>query len=284
MTEDMVLVSTDCVSDLTPELQERYQIPVMYYYIHTEEARFQDTIEITSDNLVEYMEVDGKRAYSSCASVEEYRTFFEKQMKKTKGEIIHICVAKHVSDAWETATEAAKDLERVHVVNSGHLSGGMGIMVLAAADMAECGAPCEVILEELVRLKDKISTSFIVDSTECLYRNGKIGRRIALFCENLLLHPILKLSKSRMKVAGICIGSRQYFAKTYIRHMLRDKKTIVPDIVFLITAGCSYEFEQFLRREIEKQVPWKRVIVNTASATISCNCGSGAFGVLFLRK
>lgn len=284
MTEDAVLISTDCVSDLTEELLERYQIPVMYYYIQTEEARFQDTIEIHSDNLIEYIEVDEKKAYSNCAPVEEYKAFFEKQMKKTKGDIIHICMAKHVSGAWVNATEAAKDLERVHVVDSGQLSGGMGIMVLSAADMAECGAPCEVILEEMEQMKDKISTSFIVDSPQCLYRNGKIGKKTASICENLLLHPILKLSKSKMKVTGICVGSKQYFAKSYIRYTLRDKKTIVPDIVFLITAGCTYEFEQFLRKEIEKQIPWKKVVVNSASATISCNCGSGAFGVLFLRK
>lgn len=175
-------------------------------------------------------------------------------------------------------------MEGIHVVDSGHLSGGMGIMVLIAADMAECGAPCEVILQEMERLKKKISTSFIVDSTECLYRNGKVKKGIARFCDHFSLHPILELSHSRMRVTGLSIGKSQSFARSYIRWVLREKKDIVPDVVFLITAGCSYEFQQFLRKEIERRVPWKKVIVNTASATISCNCGSGAFGVLFLKK
>ena len=84
MADDRVLVSTDCVCDLTKELKERYQIPVMHYYVKTEEARFQDTKEMTSDDLIEYIEKDGKEAYSSCAPVEEYREFFENLRKKQR--------------------------------------------------------------------------------------------------------------------------------------------------------------------------------------------------------
>lgn len=284
MADDRVLVSTDCVCDLTKELKERYQIPVMHYYVKTEEARFQDTKEMTSDDLIEYIEKDGKEAYSSCAPVEEYREFFENLRKKQRGPIIHICMARYVSEAFQAASEAARDMEGIYVVNSGHLSGGMGIMVLTAADMARRGAHCGIILEELARMRDKISTSFIVDSTECLYRNGKINKKIATICSVFSLHPILKLSGSHMKPVGICVGSQRRFAKAYLRWALKRKKEIVPDIVFLITAGCSYEFQQFLKKEIERRVPWKKVILNKASATISCNCGSGAFGVLFLQK
>lgn len=284
METDTVLVSTDCVSDLTKELQKRYRIPVMHYYVQTEEARFQDVTEMASDDLIEYIEVDGKEAYSSPAPVEEYKQFFEEIQNGTGREVIHICMAKYVSDAYQRAGEAAQDMEQVHVVDSGHLSGGMGIMVLIAADMAERGAPCEVILQELERLKKKVSTSFIVDSTECLYRNGKMKKGIARFLDRFSLHPILELSDSRMRVTGICVGKSQSFARSYIRWVLREKKEIVPDVVFLITAGCSYEFQQFLRKEIEKRIPWKKIIVNTASATISCNCGSKAFGVLFVKK
>ncbi len=284
MIEDTVMITTDCVCDLTADLQERYQIPVMYYYVQTEEARFQDTREMNSDDLIEYIEKQGKKVYSSCAPVEEYRDFFEMHRRKTNAPIIHICMAQYVSDAYKTAREAAKDDAQIYVVDSGHLSGGMALMVLTAADMAKRGATCEIILKELAHMKEKVSTSFIVDSVECLQRNGRIGKRIATLCEVLSLHPILRLSGSHMGPAGLCIGSQRRFARAYLRWALRRREEIVPDMVFLITAGGSYEFRQFLLEEIKKRIPVKTVVVNKASATISCNCGSGAFGVLFLRK
>ena len=58
MTGADVLISTDCVCDLTKELREKYNIPMMYCYIQTKEARFQDTKEITSEELLELMEED----------------------------------------------------------------------------------------------------------------------------------------------------------------------------------------------------------------------------------
>lgn len=281
---ETVMVSTDCVSDLTQEILDRYKIPLMYYYVKTEEARFQDTREMSSDNLIEYIEQDKKRAFSSCASVEEYREFFNGLLKKTNAEIIHICMAQHVSNGYAFAVEAAADMERVHVVDSGHLSGGMGFMVLTAADMAERGAGCELILAELERMREKVSSSFIVNSTECLYRNGKIGKGVDTLCSIFSLHPILQLQQSHMRPVGVRIGSKKRFARSYIRWVLRHSDDIMTDMVFLITAGCSYEFQQFLKKELEKHMKFRQIILNEASATISCNCGSGAFGVLFMRK
>lgn len=283
MTGDEVLVSTDCVCDLPKQLREKYHIPIMYYYIRTKEARFQDTREITSDELIEYIEGDKKQAKSRSASMEEYKEHFEMLRKKTRGVIIHISMAKYVSEAYDNASKAAEEFKDIYVVDSGHLSGGMGIMVLTAADMAKRGACAEMILEEMESMREKVSSSFIVNSTECLYRGGRISENVHNFCKLFSLHPILKMSESKMKPVGICIGGQQRIARAYIRRTLR-KKNIVKDIAFLITAGCSYEFQEFLKEEIQKRVQWDVIIVNEASATISCNCGSGAFGILFLTS
>lgn len=278
------IITTDCVCDLPSELIEKYKIPMMYYYITTEAARFQDTYEMTSGDLIEYIEKDGKRAHSSCSSKEEYLQFFTELRASTDKPIIHICMARGVSSAFEFATKAAEGIEQVYVVDSGHLSGGMGIMVLTAAEMSERGAVCEVILAELEKIKAQISTSFIVNSTECLALNGKMDEKLAKFCDFFRLHPILALKDSEMKVAGVGFGNMQRYARYYIRKTLRKRDKIVTDIGFLITAGCSYEFQEFLKEEMSQKADWQKIIVNAASATISCNCGSGAFGILFMEK
>lgn len=284
MDSSMVLIATDCVCDLPEELKQRFQIPMMHYYIHTEEARFRDNTEILSSDLLEYIGKDGKRAYSSSAEAEEYRNFWEQLREKNKNPIIHICMADKVSAAFSTASKAAEDLEEVYVVDSGHVSAGMGIMVLTAAWMARQGATCEVILAQLEQQKSRVSTSFVLNSTECLCRNGRINKRMSAFWDFFKLHPVLKLKDSMMKPVGIVIGNRNYFARSYIRRTLRRREKIVTDIVFLITAGCSYEYQEFLKKEISKDIKWKQIVVNEASATVACNCGAGAFGVLFLRK
>ncbi len=282
--QERVLISTDCVSDLTPELQKRYEISVMYYYVVTEEGRYQDTREMNSDNLIEYLEKEKKEAFSDVASIEEYKSYFEGLKEKNLGPVIHICMARYVSSAYNVALEAAARLKDVYVVDSGHLSGGMGISVLAAADMAQRGATASIILKELKWLGKHTSSSFIVGSTSGLYRNERISKGLDWFCRFFSLHPILKLKNSKMVLAGIGVGNQRTFTKMYIRWVLRNHKNIIPEVVFLISAGCSYEYQEFIKRELQRRFLFKKIIINSASAAISANCGAGAFGLLFLRK
>ena len=66
--------------------------------------------------------------------------------------------------------------------------------------------------------------------------------------------------------------------------MLKKPESIDPEVVFLISAGCSYEYLESIKKEIQKYIKCQRLIVNTASATVTSNCGPGTFGVLFMRK
>lgn len=283
METDKVLISTDCISDLPVDIQKEYGIPMMYCYVQTEEARFQDINEITSDNLLEYMQ-QGKDAYSCVASEEEYRTYFSELRKKHAGPIIHISTARYVSKGYRVAATVADKLENVYVVDSGQLSGGLGILVMKAADMARKGAVCELILQELERMKEKVSTTFVVDSTSALYRNKRINKRIFQICDLLNIHPILLLKNSKMRSSGISFGNKKRFVKTYLARVLNHQDTIDKEVAFIVSVGCSYEMQQFIKEEVEKKVQFKKLIVTTASATIASNCGAGTFGVLFMRK
>ncbi|MBQ7954507.1 MAG: DegV family EDD domain-containing protein [Lachnospiraceae bacterium] len=281
--KNKVRISVDCICDLPRKMWDELNLSIMYFYITTEEGRFQDIRELNSDCIIEYLE-QGKVAKSGAASVEEYKEHFQKVKKKHGGAIIHISVAQYVSGAYKAATKAAECMEDVYVVDSGQLSGGMSLMILEAAEMAAAGADYELILNEMEVMKKKINTSFIVDSTKYLYRNGQIKKVVMNLCNMFSLHPILRLSNSHMGVSGICMGNSKRCAKAYIKKILKKPETIDTDVVFVVSAGCSYEFINFVKEEIQKRAKWQKIIINTASATITSNCGSGTFGVLFARK
>ena len=278
-----VLISVDCLCDLPGKKWDELDIRIMYFYVRTEEGRFQDIREINAENIVEYL-ARGKKVQSGCATMEEYKAHFEKIRKEHKGPIVHICVGKHVSESYNIASKAAENMKDVYIVDSHQLSSGMSLMVLVASEMAKAGADYELILKELELISEKVCTSFIVNSTEHLYINGQISKAVASLCEFFSLHPILQMKDGRLVPAGICVGNERRYARAYIRKMLRKPETIDTNVVFIVNAGCSYEFVNFLKEEVQKKGHWKKIIINSASATISCNCGPGAFGVLFARK
>lgn len=284
MEDKKVLISTDCTSDLTPELREKFGISVMYCYVITEEGRYQDTNEMTSDNLLEYMEEEKKEAFSDVASIEEYKEYFEGLRKKTTGPIVHISMARYVSNAYNIALEAAADMDNVFVVDSEQLSGGLGLVVLKAADLAARGASLTLLLKEIQRSGEHIFSSFVAETTRYLYKNGNIKKGVHTLCRILGIHPVLKLKRSRLVLGNLGYGSKRSSARRYIRWALRGKKRINMDMVYLIASGHSYEYLEALKKEIKRRVPFRKIIVNDASAAISANCGPGAFGIIYERK
>lgn len=278
-----VKISADCICDLPRRMWDDLNLSIMYFYIETEEGRFQDITELNSECIIEYLE-EGKQAKSFIASVDEYKSYFENIQAKHDGPLIHICASKYVSESYAAAVKAASSLENIYIFDSEQLSGGMGIMVLTAAEMAMAGASYELILNELELLRPKIFTSFVVDTMDHLYRNQKVGKWVVRICDFLTLHPIIKIKDGNMKVSGFCMGDASFYAKFYVRSMLKRIETIDNTTVFIVSAGCSFEFIELLKTEIQKRVKWKKIIVTNASATVTSNCGPGTFGILFSRK
>ena len=276
-------ITTDCICDLPEEWLEQLGIKTMYCYVYTNEGRFCDGREIDAENLLRYLEIPGNKAHSSSASIEEYETFLAGALADAE-KVIHISTVSSASEGFKAATTAAKGFDNVTVVNSGHLSSGMGIMVLYAAKMAQDGESVEEICAKLSRLKERISTSFIVPSPDTLYRNGKIGRGVRNICDSLELRPILYLSQNKIKIRGAVMGKADKAYKKYIHQQLRHKNKIDPRILFITYAGCSVKQLEEIREEVEKYMHFEHIEYQKASATISSNCGIGAFALIFMRN
>ncbi|MGN0506683.1 MAG: DegV family protein [Lachnospiraceae bacterium] len=278
-----VYITTDCVCDLPEEAFKQYEIGDMYYYVNVGKARFCDVNEITSGNLLEYLATHEEHAKSHCASVEEYETFFANALSIGE-QVIHISMAQHASDGYKTAMAAAQGFDNVTVVDSGHLSSGMGLMVIHAADMAKKGYQTGEILNELEKIKSRISTSFIVPSADCMYRSGKVGKPVKDICDLLNLHPVLALKRSRITLSGIKSGNLKRSYNDYIRKALKGKKNIDTRVLFITYAGCTVRQQKEFIEEVNKYQKFDKIILQKASATISSNCGLGAMGVLFMKR
>ncbi len=181
-----LLVTTDSVCDLPESLKKEFGISVCPYYVCTEEGRFLDELELRADELLVHME-EGHYGYSQPPEVEDYERFFAEKLTLAQN-VIHITMAKHASDGYLNAVEAAKSFENVTVIDSGHLSSSMGLIVLFAAYMAEHHASKREIIENVKTLRDYISSAFIIDSTHMMCRAGRVSKRVQVLCDALLLH------------------------------------------------------------------------------------------------
>ena len=278
-----VHITTDGVCDLPKAVLEKYGIGVIHYYLTTEQGRFRDISEMTSDNLLEYLMSGGKKVISEAASVEEYERFFSDALGIGE-HVIHISMTQKLGPGFQCACAAAQSFDNVTVVDSEQLSSGMGFLIMSAAQLADRGFSTEEILAHVEELKSRISNSFIAPSVEPLIKKGKISYPVYRICALLDLHPVLTLKKGEMVLTGVYRGSMDRSYTEYIRSALQGKKNIDTELLFITYAGCSARQLKEFQNRVGRYQQFKQITLQKTSATISGNCGLGAMGIAYVKK
>jgi DegV family protein with EDD domain len=279
-----VYITTDCVCDIPDNWLEKYDIKMMYLYIRTDKGRFADTREIDSDNLTQYLSDKGISARSDSVSVEEYEEFFADALSEAEN-VIHISMASNVGKSYGIAIAAAKGFDHVHVVDSGQLSAGEGLVVLFAARMAKQNANPDEILSAVEHMKRMVEARFLLPDIKLVYRNGHINSFMGQLCGRFRVHPVASLSShSRTVISGGYVGNLQKSWAQFIGSQLRNKRKINTDIVFITYVGLSVEQQEFVKNEVLKHVHFDRVILQKAAFSLACNAGMYTIGICYYKK
>lgn len=278
-----IAITADCICDLPKEFLDHYKIRLMYCYVHTGEGRFCDLFEISSDSLLAYLETGGKESHSSTAAPSEYEYFFAKTLAEAE-HVIHITATSDLSGAYPNASQAAASFDNVTVLDSGHISSGHGFMVLHAAMLAEEGKTVSEICKALELYREHVFSNFLVPSTATLHRCGKVSGAVHKLCTVLNLHPVLAMSKNKLKLWRIETGNMQRTTRQYVKKLFKHSAQIDSRLLFVTYAGCSVAQLDEVLAIVERHITFEKVVLQKASATVSSNCGIGTFGLMFIRK
>lgn len=287
MPEQRVGIVAECVCDLPKSYLTEHHIDIVYFLIETDRGLFTDADEITAENVLGYMLSGRKAPRSSAPEPEVYRKIFEKNLEKYD-EIILVAISAGISRSCANAEKAVSEMgetgKRVHIFDSKHLSTGLGHMVIKAAEAAESGMSAEEIISELASLRDRVSTSFITENVDFLYRSGKVSKKIEKICSTFHIHPVLAMKNGELTLKSVGIGKYERACSRYIRGELKHSDNIDKKTAFLTYAGCSVKMLERVKNEINDRCRFEKLIQTKASATVSSNCGPNSFGVLYIRN
>ena len=287
MNNRRIGISADCVCDLPQSYISENDIGLAGFYITTENGKFLDGKEISSQNVIDYYRKGNKAITTSPPSVEEFKKFF-RDMLKEYDQLIHITVSSGASDSYKFAAEALdKDDElrgRVILVDSLSLSTGMAHLIMRAAEMSKSGYSMLEIVAELDKIREHINAVFIAESSTEMYRNGRISKTANRFCKIFGFHPIFKVKGGNVVFGGVEYGGIKGAAKRFIKKTLKKKNIIDTRRLFITHVGCRKSEIEYIKAEVAKRIEFDEVIVTNASATISGNSGAETFGLLYLNK
>ena len=280
-------ITVDCVCDLPDKYLKANDIDVVFYNIITSTGRFKDGDEITSENILEYLESGGTKSETSPPSLEEYRAVFDNALKRYE-EIVHFSLSDKLDSSVQSALNAIKDMgdngKRVTVIDTENLSTGMGHMIMKAVEMRDSGCSTAEIVQMAEDMKSMISTTFITKDVDYLYRNGRVSKAVKNLCGFFSIYPVLIVKNGELALKTIKVGNYDKAVMRYIKGELKNNKKIDKKRLFITHAGCPIRTISKYRSEAEKIYRFDEVLVTKTSATISSNCGPGTVGVLFVRR
>ncbi len=279
-----VMITADSTVDLSRELRERYGIPIIPLMITLGEDHFlDDGSSFTPLDMYERYHKDGSLPKTSAPGVQEFLDFFTPLVEQGY-EIVHVDISAELSNTFNAARLAAAELEGVYVVDSRMLSTGVGLLVIEGAECRDRGMSAREIAEHLESLTGKVSTSFVLDTLEFMWKGGRCSGVAALGANLLRLKPGLEMKDGKLGVYKKYRGNIEKIYEQYIRERLAGKK-VRPGHIFITESG-EIEPEVAERMcELARELSGCREVHHTmAGCTISTHCGPKTLGVLFIEE
>ncbi len=278
-----IKITSDSTCDLTKELVEKHDIAIFPLTIIKNGESFKDNVTITPAQIFEHVAAGGDLCSTSAGSLGDYMDLFRKYSAEYDG-VIHISLGSGFSSSYQNACLAAEEFDNVKVVDSQNLSTGQGHVVLKACQLAQSCEDLGALHAELQSYAEKVEASFLLDRLDYMVKGGRCSAAAALGANLLNLKPCIEVKGGKMGVVKKYRGNYAKCLASYVKDRLDGREDLVGDLLFLTYTPVSDLCLEAVRESISAYGHFDEVLETTAGCTISCHCGPGTLGVLFVRK
>lgn len=280
----MVKIISDSTCDLSPELIARNDIDILPLHIILGEEDYTDGQGITPDDIYRWSDENRASPKTAAISLDDAVAAFTPYVKEGR-EVVCFSISASMSSTCQVMRMAAQQLhaeQLIHVIDSQNLSTGVGLLVIAAAEMAHQGLSGAEIAEKVTVLRPLVRASFVVDTLTYLHRGGRCSSVSALMGGALKLHPRITVAEGKMSATKKYRGKMENVIRNYVDDMLPDMSTARREHVFITHSGCSEEVLASVCGQLERLHRFEEIHVTRAGGVISSHCGPGTLGVLFI--
>ena len=282
MSEKVAILS-DSTSDLNRELIDKYDVKLVSLKVNLGEKEYLDGVDIHPDMIYEHYKNTGELPKTAAVNVAEFADAIEPLVKAGK-EVVVFTIGSQMSSTYNNACLAAEEFDNVYVVDTQNLSTGIGLLIIAAAEMAEKGMGAAEIAKECDALAKRVDASFVIDSLEFLYKGGRCSALAAFGANALQLKPCIAVRGGKMGAIKKYRGRFGDVLKKYVADQIGDASDIETDHIIVTHAGCDESIYMACYEQVKAYGIFKNVHLTRAGCTISSHCGQHSLGVLFIRK
>ena len=279
-----IKILSDSTCDLPKEILDKYDISLFPLTVIKDSVNYLDNVTITPADIFAHVAAGGDLCSTAAGNVTEYQELFAQYADKYDG-VIHISLGSSFSSSYQNACIAAMDYDNIVVIDSQNLSTGQGHIVIKAAELA---AKCESLAqlkEQIEAYVPKVEASFVLDQLKYMAKGGRCSAAAALGANLLNLKPCIEVRDGKMSVVKKYRGTYSKCLVAYVTDRLSARDDIDPELLFVTYTPVSAEDLSAVKNAISEHGGYfSSVVESDAGCTVSCHCGPGTLGVLFLRK
>lgn len=278
-----IKILSDSTCDLSQELLEKNNITLIPLTIVKEGEAYVDGVTITPDDIFAHVAAGGNLCSTTATNMGEYAEWFEKFTGDYDG-VLHINIGSGFSSCYQNACLAAEEFDNVRVIDSQNLSTGQGLVVLKACELAKTCTSIDELHKLVQEFTAHIEASFLLDQLNYMVKGGRCSSVAALGANLLNLKPCIEVKDGKMAVVKKYRGNYAKSLANYVKDRLADRDDLDSDTLFVTHTPVSTECHDAVKAAVDTYANFKNIYWTQAGSTISCHCGPGTLGVLFVRK
>ena len=216
----VVRIVTDSTSDIGADTARDMGITVVSQNVHFGTRSFEDNISITPDDFYRLLSAAPELPKTSQAPPGRFKQVYDQLGQGADG-IVSIHISSKISGTCNSAIQGATATTSdcpIEVVDSGQASMGLGLVVIAAAELAMQGASQSEVVAAAMGAVSRAQCMCLFETLEYLQKGGRIGKAQALLGSVLKIKPMIIVRDGEVHPLGR--------ARTFPRALARMKQQV----------------------------------------------------------
>jgi DegV family protein with EDD domain len=271
----MIAVVTDSAGDLPEDIARESGVEIVPAYINIGQESLRDCIDLSRREFYERLPRLSHPPTTSAPAPGAFKETYEALLERAS-HIVSIHTASTLSSIFNTARLAAElvDPARVHVIDTGQVSMGVGWVVKVASEAARQSATLEGVLHSVRDTLKRVRVYAVLDTLEYLARSGRVNM-VQLGLSNLLnIKPLVELHEGTVRT----LSRIRTWSRT-INALAEQVETLKPvERLAVMHSNCADFAQEFMERVKEIMHPEETLIVDVTTV-IGSHVGPGAIGI-----
>ncbi len=283
------VIATSSTSDLPRTYLDAHAIPFIPYTYNKGDMFCEDDCREESRAAIYRGMRNGDRLKTSMINEFTYYDFF-KRLLDAGMDVIFLDMSREMSASYANSIRAAEKIraeypgQRLYVMDTYCISGGLGTLVENMVEQKEAGADFDEVIAWGEANKLKIAHRFTVDDLNYLKAGGRVSNASALIGSFLSIKPVLYVPDRGTLDVVKKVRGRKAALRAILDGTLHDLSKIDPTgrKVHILHADCQEDAEQIRDGILAAYPQIGEITITSLGVVIGAHCGPGLLTVFYL--